>query len=114
MTERSATGTFSPLMRASAIGHEPRVVELIKEGVDVNEKGPRDSTALMFAAGGGHFEIVRVLVEHGADIAAKEAGGWDARAHAEADGHEEVAVFLSRVSRFSKAFRKQSHSGHSS
>lgn len=97
--QSSSSGTFSPLMRAAAIGQKHLVEELIDRGANVNEKGPRDSTALMFAAGGGHLEVVRVLVEKGADLSATEHGGWSAMMHAAIDGHRDIVDFLERIAK---------------
>lgn len=88
---------LSPLMRAAAIGHVELVKELLSEGVDVNQRGPRGSTALMFAAGAGHLDIVRELVHSGADVTAREDGGWTARMHAEIDDESEVVTFLESI-----------------
>lgn len=89
---------LTPLMRASAIGHVERVTDLIEaDGVDVNECGPRNSTALMFAAGSGHLEVVKVLVEHGARLDMREEGGWTPLMHAQADGCQDVEEFLRRA-----------------
>ena len=95
--EKQPAYFLTPLMRAAAIGQTARVMELIAEGVDVNVRGPRNSTALMYAASGGHLDVVRVLVESGADVMAREAGGWTARRHAEEDGYTDVSDFLSEV-----------------
>ena len=93
---------ITPLMRASATGNKGAVIEFLNEGFDVNQKGPRDSTALMFAASGGHYDVVKVLVEHGAEIDAKEEGGWDALEHAahlndDMAEYEEVVLFLNAL-----------------
>jgi ankyrin repeat domain-containing protein 17 len=90
---------LTPLMRASAVGLAPSVEEFINEGMDINARGPRDSTALMFAAAGGYLDIVKLLVEEGADTEAKEDGGWTALRHAEEDGYEDVVAYLSETSR---------------
>ncbi|MCB0322137.1 MAG: ankyrin repeat domain-containing protein [Bdellovibrionales bacterium] len=87
------TTSLTPLMRACAIGHIEVVQQLLDEGVDVNVRGPRGSTALMFAAGGGHLDVVKILVARGADLSVREDGGWTARMHAE-DEDIEVAKFL--------------------
>ena len=89
-------------MRASAIGHVEIVRELIEEGADVNQRGPRGATALMFAAGGGHLEVVKELVASGADLQATEEGGWDALRHAEEDNDQEIIVFLKHSSKDSQ------------
>lgn len=91
---RTYSGTLTCLMRAAAIGHAERVEDLLRKGVDPNEKGPRNSTAIMFAAGGGHLDVVKILMEKGADPTATEEGGWDALMHAEVDGHREVASLI--------------------
>jgi len=92
-----SSSKLSPLMRAAAIGHEDAVRILLAEGAEVNELGPRGSTALMFAAGGGHLEIVKLLVEHQAEIDAVELGGWNALRHAEEDQHPEIVVLLQQA-----------------
>jgi ankyrin repeat protein len=88
---------LSPLMRAAAIGHIELVRELIAEGADINQRGPRGSTALMFAAGAGHLDVVQELVQRGADLLVREDGGWTARMHAEIDEETEVVAFLEMV-----------------
>lgn len=99
---RATSRPLTPLMRAAAIGHVELVRELLVDArlhqlSTVNERGPRESTALMFAAGGGHFDIVQLLVEHGANPFLCEDGGWCALDHAMADGEEEVVRYLASV-----------------
>lgn len=93
-----STVSLTPLMRAAAIGHLEVVKAWIDEGVDINERGPRGSTALMYAAAGGHADVVALLLDHEADPTPREQGGWDALDHALADGHEEVAAILRQIS----------------
>ena len=95
----------SPLMRACAIGHGPGVEALLSEGADVNERGPRESTALMYAAGGGHLDIVKMLVDQKADVAATEAGGWSALDHAVEEGHVEIISLLQQVATSKRSAR---------
>jgi ankyrin repeat protein len=91
--------SLTPLMRAAAIGHMAVVKGLLAEGVDVNDKGPRDSTALMFAAGAGHLEVVRELVRHGAEVDAVENSGMTAVRLAQEDGYKDIADYLASRSR---------------
>ena len=72
---------YNTLMRASAIGNLKLVEHLINKGIPVNKKGPRGSTALMFAAGAGHLDVVKFLISKGADPCAIEQGGWNAKMH---------------------------------
>ena len=102
LRSRQTSRPLTPLIRASAIGHTELVRELLSDAVmsgprALDERGPRDSTALMFAAGGGHIEVVQLLVQHGADPFLVEAGGWTALDHALADGEIEVIAYLSEV-----------------
>lgn len=85
---------YSLLMHASALGNHRRVLELLDGGEDVNQVGPRNSSALMFAASGGHLEIVKTLTERGAHLFAREDGGWTALLHAQADNYTEVVRYL--------------------
>ena len=82
-------------MRACAIGHVSAVKHLIDEGADVNERGPRGSTPLMFAVSGGHRDIVEMLLaQNELDLSAREQGGWTAIDHAEADRDFRLARIL--------------------
>ena len=81
-------------MRAAAIGHTSVVKKLIEEGADVNARGPRESTALLFAVGGGHLEVVKELVKSGADVDAQEATGWTPIRLAKEDGFKEIEDYL--------------------
>lgn len=95
---RVVSRELTPLMRASAIGHLAAVRGLLQDGVDVNVRGPRNSTALMFAVCAGHLEIVRELVHHGADIEAAEEEGWTAVRLAKEDGYREIVDYLQKTS----------------
>lgn len=91
---------LTPLMNASAMGNVEVVRELLKSGADVNQFGPRHSTALMFASGAGHLDVVKELVENGADLNLTEDGGWNALRFAEEDGEMEIANFLRKRMHF--------------
>ncbi len=95
----SVCRSLTPLMRAAAIGHMAVVKGLLSDGVDVNDKGPRDSTALMFAAGAGHLEVVRELVSNGAEVDAIENSGMTAVRLAQEDGFRDIADYLKSKSR---------------
>ena len=94
---------LTPLMNASAMGNVEVVRDLIQSGADVNQIGPRRSTALMFATGAGHLDVVKELVECGANIELTEDGGWNALRFAEEDGEDEIANFLRDRLRFRRA-----------
>ena len=49
-------------------------MELIRDGVDVNEPGPEDKTALHLAAARGYHRMCGILLESGADVNAKSNG----------------------------------------
>ncbi len=88
---------YNPLMRAAAIGNVKVVENLLARGMDVNQRGPRGSTALMFAASSGHLDVVKLLVANGADVTATEDGGWTAKRHAEEDRDEELIRYFERL-----------------
>ena len=50
------------------------VMELIRDGVDVNESGHEDKTALHLAAARGYRRMCSILLETGADVNAKSNG----------------------------------------
>lgn len=85
---------LTPLMNAAAMGNIEAVRDLLHSGADVNQPGPRHSTALMFACGSGHLDVVKELVDHGADLWLVEDGGWTALKFAEEDGETEIANYL--------------------
>ena len=63
---------LSRLLIAAVTGGYIKVVKaLILEGADVNAKGHREKTALMFASEEGRIEIAEALIKAGADVNAK-------------------------------------------
>jgi uncharacterized protein len=82
------------LTDAACLGDLGRVQRLIKEGEDVNSKGPFGRTPLMSAARGGHTAAVRELLDNGADSGAKDESGMTARYMAGDKGHKEVEELL--------------------
>jgi len=67
------------LMRAALDGNTEKVKELIKQGVDINQRDNDGRTALMFAVINSHYETMRVLLEHGADVNAQSNKGGECR-----------------------------------
>jgi len=63
----------TPLMRAAFAGRVDEVRDLLKSGVDVNEKDVLGCTALTFAVVKGNIDVAKVLLQAGADPNA--AGG---------------------------------------
>src|SRR6185369_2425943 len=61
----------TPLMVAARGGKTPVVEQLIAKGANVNARGARGQTALMWAVSQKHPDVVKVLLAHGADIQAK-------------------------------------------
>ncbi|KAJ7026251.1 hypothetical protein C8F04DRAFT_1297876 [Mycena alexandri] len=57
-----------PLYLAATYGLFPLLLQLLKQGVDVNNHGGRYENALSAAAFHGYPEIVQLLLEHGADL----------------------------------------------
>ena len=56
-------------MIAASNGHTDIVKALLDKGADVNARGNKGSTALMFAAYNGHTDIVKSLIDKGAGLA---------------------------------------------
>ncbi len=56
-----AQGDNSLLIRASQNGDLNEVMELLKSGIDVNDKDDDGVTALMYATDNGYTEIVELL-----------------------------------------------------
>ena len=80
----AATGTtFIELCRT---GTPEAVAAAIRSGADVNARGEKKRTALMYAAAENpNPEVVSVLSKAGADVNAKDKDGWTALMAAAAD-----------------------------
>lgn len=69
--------TKYPLHSAAREGREDTVMQLIKEGADVNQKNDDKRTPVHEAASNAHTNIVRVLLKIGADCSIKDnRGEW--------------------------------------
>jgi len=64
-----------PLCDAVLFNDYGMFIQLIKDGVDVNEKDYNGVTALWYAAQEGHYEMAKILIEHGADLEVKDKYG---------------------------------------
>jgi ankyrin repeat protein len=92
---RPATG--SPLLVVAAEHRHSEVLrQLLRHGVDVNERAPRDTTALMAASRAGDANAVALLLAAGADVHARNSIGETAlMAAAQAEpGAADVAELL--------------------
>ena len=63
---QSALTRMSPLITASREGDKEQVLDLLAQGVDVNQQGEYDITALHLASLHGHSYIVDLLLSNGA------------------------------------------------
>ncbi len=83
------------LTEAAKNGEVPKILNLLRQGGDVNERDSGGQTALMFAARNGHLEAVRLLLEKGAGVDLKRASDGRTALHFAAwHGHVEVAKKL--------------------
>lgn len=78
----------------SSDGMVKKVKKLIKKGADVNAKGTKGWTPLMFAARGGNMETVKFLISSKADVNAKNELGITALMIASLVGNKEVITYL--------------------
>ena len=72
---QSALTRMSPLITASKEGAMNEVEYLLSQGVDVNQKGEYDITALHLSSLHGHSQIVHLLLLHGASPLELDAWG---------------------------------------
>jgi ankyrin repeat protein len=56
-----------PILAYVVLNSPKNILPFIKAGVDVNERGPWDITALMQAVSHSNIEAVEILIENGAD-----------------------------------------------
>ena len=70
------------------------IEEMIKKGLDVNEKDREELTPLILASIYGHIEVAKCLIQNGADIDLCDHRGQTALHHAIFCVHTAVAEFL--------------------
>ena len=93
----SSTGTDSSQVfrRASLLGDEQTVLDLLKLGIDIDTPDTYGRTALIEAAFGGRPRVVKILISNGANPNAADKDGWTALMEAASKGcHECVQTLL--------------------
>lgn len=84
-----------PLIQAATDGDYKMVKGLLIGGVNPNaQDGPKESTALMWAAGNGHITIVALLLSYGARVNIQDAKGKTALDYARKSGHADIIKIL--------------------
>ena len=84
-------------IRACDNGDISTMEAMLKQGHDVNERGPENRTAIMFAGVTGNMAMAKLVVSYGADPFMTDARGRTARMYAERMGKTEVAEYLKDV-----------------
>jgi hypothetical protein len=87
----------SPLHKATAKGKTKKVIQLISNGSDVNEKTKSGYTSLHIASSRGYARIARILVKNGADVNIKDRHGRTAADLAKKKNKTQVVQVLNRV-----------------
>src|SRR5215212_3658901 len=93
----NSTALFSDLAMLKAVQSNDltAVTELIKQGVNVNKRGPTAYTLLMISAGLGQVQMTEKLLEAGADVFAVDSSlGASALHKAAQSGVVDVAAML--------------------
>jgi ankyrin repeat protein len=87
--------TTSLLLNAASSGDTRSVVDILREGVDVNASFPVIGTrALIVAAAHGHVDTVKALVDAGADVNAADVTGWTVLHAAAYKGDKQIVSLL--------------------
>eukprot|EP00954_Amorphochlora_amoebiformis_P013902 1091197-Amorphochlora_amoeboformis.AAC.1 len=60
------------------LGKEDTVLDLLKEGVSVDERGAQNRTPLHQATGKKFDEVVKILIDHKADVSLTDKSGYTA------------------------------------
>jgi ankyrin repeat protein len=88
------TGALPPLIDAATSGDLQAVNRLVDSGVDVNQVGLFDWSALMFTSCFGHVAIVKFLLENNAYLHGRDSDGNTSLIWAARRGHVEVLKLL--------------------
>ena len=78
-------------------GNLTKIEALLNQGQNVNERGPENRTAIMFAGVTGNLQMAKLLISSGADPFMADDRGRTARMYAENMGKTEVADYLKKV-----------------
>ena len=78
-------------------GNITKIEALLNQGQNVNERGPENRTAIMFAGVTGNLQMAKMLIFHGADPFMSDGRGRTARMYAEKMGNNEVADYLKKI-----------------
>jgi ankyrin repeat protein len=89
--EAKAPNGNTALMMAAFRQNKPMVLDMIKRGAQVNQKG---WAALHYAAAAGSTEITKILLDHHAYIDAESPSGMTPLMIAAREGHEPVVALL--------------------
>ncbi len=89
--EAKAPNGNTALMMAAFRQNKPMVLEMIRRGAQVNQKG---WAALHYSAAAGSTEITAILLEHHAYIDAESPSGMTPLMMAAREGHENVVAQL--------------------
>ncbi|HID83376.1 MAG TPA: ankyrin repeat domain-containing protein [Chromatiales bacterium] len=87
---------MSPVIQSVLENNEEKLRQAIKQGHDINAKGPLGMTALVIAVKKGNLEMVRLLVSHQADINAP-VGKMSLIEFAEQQKAQEIAAYLREI-----------------
>ena len=85
---------ISRLIHACQTGDENEVLMLIRAGVNVNARGPKEQTPLQIAARHNHPRVMLHLLRSGAEVDAFDMDGWTALHYAAYYDHYSVLLLL--------------------
>jgi len=88
---------LTPLMMASAYGHEAICRLLIARGASVEAKNNYERTALTFAAQEGHEGVCKLLIANRATIEVKDNRGWTPLVYAAEFSRDAVCKLLINI-----------------
>jgi ankyrin repeat protein len=91
------------LVNAAFENNTVKLLALLDEGVEVNQRDEYGSTALHWAAQHGSVEMVKVLLSRGADVHLKDKAGEDAIYLAADNGNAEIVQLLTEAMNLQKA-----------
>jgi ankyrin repeat protein len=90
----ACAGVYDDILHAAQENETPKVIDLLRRGLDVNTTDPQGNSLLMIAARGNNLELARFLLDNRANAQRRNRYGDTALMIAALQGHTEFVRLL--------------------